>query len=339
MSPSRSNTTPEPVVPCPRRSRRPTAAPSRSSPRSRAAAWSAARQRRRCPRSLDEQAVTPASTRVQRARPRRPAAAHGSATPEPTHIVTYPPAAGNAALLVFHHDVLRISRRNHRPVRHRAWPRRRVAGLSQAMAAGTADLGRARAVLPAADRAPGTRCSGAVISVSPDAAEQASAVDQARGPRAPTLGPLAGIPVLIKDNISVAGSPGDRRFPRPARRLGAGRVPGRQAPRGGRGHPRQGEPVRVGELPLHPVLQRLVEPGRAGGQPARHRPQPVRVELGLGGGGRGRARAARGRDRDRRLDREPVARLRHRRHQADARPDQPEPGSSRYRRSRTPPGR
>jgi amidase len=47
---------------------------------------------------------------------------------------------------------------------------------------------------------------GAVISVMPDAAEQASAIDGARAGGA-ALGSLAGVPVLIKDNISVAGSP------------------------------------------------------------------------------------------------------------------------------------
>jgi len=47
---------------------------------------------------------------------------------------------------------------------------------------------------------------GAVISVRAEAAEEASAIDRSRADGA-ELGPLAGIPVLIKDNISVAGSP------------------------------------------------------------------------------------------------------------------------------------
>ena len=80
-----------------------------------------------------------------------------------------------------------------------------VARLRQAMASG--QLSSAELVRFYAERIerlnPALR---AVISVSPDAAEQASAVDQACSAGA-ALGPLAGIPVLVKDNISVAGSP------------------------------------------------------------------------------------------------------------------------------------
>src|SRR5215475_10389642 len=80
-----------------------------------------------------------------------------------------------------------------------------VAALSDAMAAGrltSADL--VRFYLERIERL--NPASGAVISVSQDAAEQANAVDRARAEGA-ELGALAGIPVLIKDNISAEGSP------------------------------------------------------------------------------------------------------------------------------------
>jgi amidase len=47
----------------------------------------------------------------------------------------------------------------------------------------------------------------AVIEVSPDAAGAAAASDRDRAAGGGTAGPLAGIPVLIKDNIAVAGQP------------------------------------------------------------------------------------------------------------------------------------
>jgi amidase len=80
-----------------------------------------------------------------------------------------------------------------------------VAGLASAMASGrlsSADL--TRFYLERIDRHSEL---GAVISISDDALAQASAADAARASGA-TAGPLAGIPVLIKDNISAAGSPG-----------------------------------------------------------------------------------------------------------------------------------
>src|SRR5260370_5135666 len=80
-----------------------------------------------------------------------------------------------------------------------------VAGLSQALASGK--LTAAELVSFYVGRIERLNAGlGAVISVSQDAAAEASAIDRERAAGA-ALGPLAGIPVLIKDNISVEGPP------------------------------------------------------------------------------------------------------------------------------------
>src|SRR5579863_1353162 len=80
-----------------------------------------------------------------------------------------------------------------------------VAGLRQALESGATTsagltsfyLGRIRRLDPKLN---------SVLTVSPDAAQQAQASDEARAAGQPR-GPLEGIPVLVKDNIQVAGMP------------------------------------------------------------------------------------------------------------------------------------
>src|ERR1022692_590694 len=80
-----------------------------------------------------------------------------------------------------------------------------VARLSQALAAG--QLTATELIAFYLDRITAmNEALGAVIAVSPDAAEQARSIDLARASGA-ALGPLAGLPVLIKDNIGVRDRP------------------------------------------------------------------------------------------------------------------------------------
>ena len=143
--------------------------------------------------------------------------------------------------------------------------------LSQALAAGTLTAAELTAFyLARIERLnPGLR---AVITVSdgrcrPRRRRATPAGRQARS----ALGPLDGIPVLIKDNVAAAGLPATAGSPALPRAAAGGRVPGRTAAGGRRSHSRQGKPVGVGELPLPPLQQRPEHARRAGGEPARSR--------------------------------------------------------------------
>ena len=115
------------------------------------------------------------------------------------------------------------------------------------------------------------------------------------------------------------------------------RLPRREAARGGRRHPRQDQPLRVGQLPLDAFLERLERPRRAVPQSLRARPQPVGIELRFRRRGRREPVRDRRGQRDRRLDRVAVEQLRPRGSQADAGPrlaernraDLPQPGHRR----------
>jgi amidase len=93
-----------------------------------------------------------------------------------------------------------------------------VAGLATAMATGELTCAQLTSFYLA--RMQANADLGAVISVSADAGEQAAAADAARAAAqrdGRDTGPLAGIPVLIKDNISAAGAPATAGSPALAR--------------------------------------------------------------------------------------------------------------------------
>ena len=130
----------------------------------------------------------------------------------------------------------------------------------------------------------------AVITVNHDAVAEAAASDDAWESGQPR-GPLEGIPVLVKDNVQVAGMPTTAGLAGAAAGVPAGCLHRLPAARGGRGDPGEGEPVGVGELPVDPLEQRLVVSRRAGQQPVRARQEPATMPASKAiASGRGRTR-------------------------------------------------
>ena len=104
-----------------------------------------------------------------------------------------------------------------------------------------------------------------IIELNPDALAIADQMDAERK-AGKIRGPLHGIPIAIKDNIdtadkmkTTAGSLALVDAPTP--KQDAFIV--RQLRAGGRRHHRQNKPQRMGEFPLHQIVQRLVWPRRA----------------------------------------------------------------------------
>ena len=100
---------------------------------------------------------------------------------------------------------------------------------------------------------------------------------------------------------------------------GGRRRAGQAAPGGRRRDHRQGEPVGVGQLPQHQLVERVERSRRADRQRLRPRSQSLRLVVGFGRRCRRVARPGGDRHRDRRFDRVPGRRQRRRRAQAHPR--------------------
>ena len=119
----------------------------------------------------------------------------------------------------------------------------------------------------------------AVIEINPTALQDADALDAERK-AGKVRGPLHGIPVLIKDNIDVAGMVNSAGLAGACRQSAASAMRScrQAAARCRRGDPRQDQPERVGQLPLDAIVVRLELARRTDEESLRARSQPVRIE-------------------------------------------------------------
>ena len=161
----------------------------------------------------------------------------------------------------------------------------------------------------------------AIVFLNPDALADARAVDRRRA-AGESLGPLAGVPVVVKDAMDMVGFPDHRRLvaaaqPDGRRRPAPGHRRAGRGPHAGRRHHHPGQDQ-------HPGAQRHRQPrqrqlGRPHLQRGRARVPAGRQQRRHRDGGRGEPRGAGPRRGDRRIDPEPRGGARAGRHQADLR--------------------
>ncbi len=182
-----------------------------------------------------------------------------------------------------------------------------VAELQTKMAAG--QLTSVQATRAYIDRIAAVNARGpglnAVRIVNPRALTDASLLDLERA-TGHVRGPMHGIPVLVKDNLDVAGLPttaGNVALQNSVPERDSTVVAKLRACR--RRDPRQDEPQRVRELHHQRPAERLLVARRPGAQPVRHRLRDERLVLGLRLRGGRRPRGGHDRHGDLRLDRQP----------------------------------
>ncbi len=155
----------------------------------------------------------------------------------------------------------------------------------------------------------------AFLHVDTDGALAAAAAVDARRAAGEALGPLAGVPLALKDVLTMEGVPTTCGSQDPRRLAPAVRRHRRPpAPRGRRRDPRQDQHGRVRDGLVDRELRVRPDP-----QPVGPRPDPRRLLGRLVGGGRRVRGAAGDRHRHRRLDPPAGGGHRHRRRQADLR--------------------